>query len=191
MGKSIKDLEFTPYSIGDKNRHLATSSSQANSLNEFVTNLSIADNFNAILAFHSSPTDEAAFCAAACVFSTAIQRGLTCQCLSTSQIVERDLPDAKDLYVIHSVMDTDHPKAIWALRDFLRDREGSLRIVVMTSGKEHNVESIVHERMKMKFDYLFCLEDSVSRLDYSHTFKSKPVEQTTSNPTYRRAPSSA
>jgi hypothetical protein len=177
MGKKIEDLDFVSYTVGENNRKIATAATQQRALAKFVNELSLSENYNAILAIHSSPTDEAAFQAAATIFKTAISRGLSACCLSTSQLLSRDLPDPKEVYVIHSVTETNNPQAIWALRDFLRDRDGSLRIVIMTSGKDPNVEDIVHEQMRMQFDYLYCLSDSVEVVtDRRPTFRN-PVEK--------------
>lgn len=195
MGKRIENLDFVSYTVGEQNRKIATANCQQKALAKFVDGLSLSENYNAIVALHSSPTDEAAFQAAAAIFETAIVRGLSAVCLSTSQLLTRDLPDPKEVYVIHSVTEAHNPQAMWALRDFLRDRDGSLRIVIMTSGKDPNVEEIVHEQMRMQFDYLYCLSDSVEAISakrptYRSTQERVTVTDTPKN-NFRRDPATA
>lgn len=168
MGAEIRDMSFLPYQIGESNRKLVTDIRQEQELIKFTNDLSVVSGFNGIMAFHSAPTDDTAFKAAAAVFEVAVKRGFSCQCLSTSQLLSREVTEAKDVYLLHGINDLPNPQAIWAVRDFLRDRDGSLRMVVMTSGQELELDILIHERMRMHFDFLFCLkeEQRVIKVDY-------------------------
>lgn len=178
MGAQIKDLEFAQYFIGhDLNRKLCTASAQQNSLIEFANSIKATSVLSGVFGFHSYPTDDAAFKAAAAVYEAASLHPFSCVCVSTSTILHSapKIP-MSDVYLIHGVNDTPHSGAIWALRDFLRDRDGSLRLVVMASGREMTLDTLVHEHLRMRFKYLFCLKDSAVLLRDSYSRKLDPAE---------------
>jgi hypothetical protein len=64
-----------------------------------------------------------------------------------------------DVYLIYGVNDLPNPQAIWSIRDFLRERDGSLRILVMTSDKALDLDILIHHQLRIHIDFLFCLED--------------------------------
>jgi hypothetical protein len=169
--KNIHDLTFAPYLIGERKR--VTAQRQEDGLSNFITKLHVNSGFNGIMAFHSAPTDEAAFQAAASIFESAIERGFACRCLSTSQLLAKDPIGACDVYLVHGVNDLPNPQVIWALRDFMRDRDGSLRMLVMTSGKELALDVLIHEQLRMHCDFLFCLQDEASTIEAD--YRAKPV----------------
>ena len=186
-GKQIHDLSFTPYLIGERKR--VTAQRQEDGLSNFASKLSVNAGFNGIMAFHSAPTDEAAFQAAASVFETAIERGFACRCLSTSQLLAKDSVGACDVYLVHGVNDLPNPQAIWALRDFMRDRDGSLRMLVMTGGRELALDVLIHEQLRMHCDFLFCLQDEASTIETEYRVSpvSKPDAAPKPTNAYRRA----
>lgn len=159
MGNSISDLVFRAYAVGDIKKVRASAHRQQSELIKFTNSIKASSNYVASIAIHSSPTDESAFKAGAAIFEHAMRGGLSCQCVSTSQLLNRERVDPKDVYLIYGVNDQPNPQAFWAVRDFVRERDGSLRIVIMTSGSETPVDMLIHERIRMHFDYLFCLDD--------------------------------
>lgn len=159
MGSSINDLIFSPYVVGDVKKVRASSHLQKSELMKFTASIKASSNYVASIAIHSAPTDESAFKAAAAIFEHAMAGGLSCQCVSTSQLLNRERIEPKDVYLIYGINDQPNPQAMWAVRDFVRERDGSLRIVVMTSGQDLPVDSLIHEKLRMHFDYLFCLDD--------------------------------
>jgi hypothetical protein len=161
MGRSIDEAVFSPYVVGDLRKIRSSAHKQKSQLQSFVQSLSNSSNYVASIAIHSAPTDESAFGVASAIFEHAVEGGLACQCISTSQLLNHEKIEPKDVYLIHGVNDQPNPQAVWAVRDFIRDRDGSLRIVVMTSGHDLPVDVLIHERLRMHFDYLFCLEDNV------------------------------
>lgn len=159
MGRDLRDLHFLPYAVGNESKHVVTAVKQEQELIKFVNDLNTSAGNSGIMAFHSAPTDEAAFFAAASIFETAIDRGFSCACLSTTQLMNRDNVSMHDVYLIYGVNDLPNPQAIWSIRDFLRERDGSLRILVMTSDKALDLDILIHHQLRIHIDFLFCLED--------------------------------
>lgn len=179
LGAQLRDLEFAQYFIGhDLNRKLCTSTMQQNALIEFSNSIRPGTVMSGVFGFHSYPTDDAAFKAAAAVYEAASLHPFSVICVSTSTILHSAprIP-MSDVYLIHGVNDSPHPGAIWALRDFLRDRDGSLRLVVMTSGREMQLDTLVHDHLRMRFKYLFCLKDSSILLKDSYDRKTSGAAQ--------------
>jgi hypothetical protein len=164
MGQELRQLKFASYMYGsDVHRKQITATTQMQTLIDFTNKLAPGTNISATIGLHSAPTDGAAFKAAAAMFCAAQQRKLVCLCLSTSTILHNYKSiAAADVYLIHGVNDAPNSVAIWALRDFLRDHDGSLRLVVMTSARELTLDALIHEQMRMHFNYLFCLDDNAN-----------------------------
>lgn len=188
MGFQFSDLIFSPYTVGDLHKKRASAHKQQQAITSFARDLKPSGLYCTTIAVHSAPTDESAFKCAATIFEHAMKAGLSCQCLSTSQLLSNDLPDAKDVYIIHGVNDLPNPQAVWALRDFIRDRDGSLRIVVMTSGHEMSVDVLIHERLRMHFDHLFCLDDNAQMVESESTSRRSrlPRQEDPAMPVARR-----
>lgn len=170
-GHQLRDLKFLPYHYGtDITKKTVTEHKQQYGLIDFCNQqLGPAGVYSATMAFHSSPTDEAAFNAAGSIFETALAKHLSCLCVSTTTLTHtaHEIP-AHDVYLIHGVNDTPGDRSLWALRDFLRDRDGSLRLVVLTSPSELHLDQLIHERLRMHFDYLVCLDDEAKQIERVH-----------------------
>lgn len=161
IGTQLRDLKFVPYYKGfELNKSMTTATQQAATLINFANDITPAKVASGTWCFHSAPTDEAAFKAAAAVYEAMSGKGFACRCASTSAVLrEGDKIANADVYLTHGVLDTGNAAALWALRDFIRDRDGSLHMVVMTSAKELSLDTLIHEQLRMRVDYLFCLED--------------------------------
>ena len=163
-GKGLDDLEFVSYAVGDIKPKMVTATKQETSLSAFAAGMDISKGHSGIMAFHSSPTDEAAFQAASYIFETALARSFSCACVSATYLLQHSNIEAKDVYLIHGITDPSSANALWAVRDFLRDRDGSLRMLVMTSGKGLALDTIIHEQLRMRVDFLFCLQDKTEMI---------------------------
>lgn len=166
LGTQLRELRFLPYYHGSElTKRVCSAAKQMQTLIDFANSLRASSDYSCLMAMHSAPTDEAAFRAAAAIYEAAAANKLLCRCVSTTTLIHdaANVP-AADVYLIHGVMDGQNHAAIWALRDFLRDRDGSLRMVVMTSSKELYLDTLIHDQLRMHFDYLYCLDDLKSEV---------------------------
>lgn len=166
LGYEIKDMPFIGYYKGTPlNKKLVAAASQQQTLIRFCTDVRQGHVLNGRWAFHSAPTDEAAFRTAVSVYASVTAKGFVGRCVSTSTLLTAaEKIEVADVYLIHGVNDAPNPAAIWALRDFLRDRDGSLHLLVMTSNRELSVDALIHEHLRMRFNYLFCLDGMIEEI---------------------------
>lgn len=160
MSHKVYDQTFEDYAYdGDIPRQMPAKHQKKWAL-ETKKHLGRNNNINGIVGLYSSPTDEAAFRCGGSIFEGAMRGGLTCQCVSASKINESfgKIPVA-DFYLIHGI--TDMPNVpMWSVRNFLRERDGSFRFLVMTASKRNGPWTIIHEIMRMDVDVLLCLKDT-------------------------------
>lgn len=164
LGHLVSKMTFRDYTFDGDLPKTMSSVRQRKWARETKKNLGRNNEINGIIGFHSSPTDEAAFAAAGSMFEGALKGGLSCRCVSATMIRDQfnQIPKA-DFYLIHGITDTPNPATAWAVRDFIRERDGSMRLVVMCSDPGHDPWTIIHGVLRMNFDVLLCLDDSDNR----------------------------
>lgn len=164
----LKRMTFRDYTFDGDLPKTMSSVRQRKWAVETKQNLGRNNEINGIIGFHSSPTDEAAFAAAGSMFEGALKGGLSCRCISATTIRDNfsQIPKS-DLYLIHGITDTPNPATAWAVRDFIRERDGSMRLVVMCSDIELDPWHIIHNILRMNFDVLLCLKDAGNRTNGS------------------------
>ena len=117
-----------------------------------------------IISCYSAPTDTAAFECAGAFFEAAVRKGMSCQCVSAAKIAQDmyDIP-RNDLYVIYGVTDLPNGHLDRSLTSFLYDRDGSIRIVVMTGGRNTGPWQIAQNQLHIKMDIHLILNDEDER----------------------------
>lgn len=166
LGYSLESMPFIGYYKGTAlNKQLVQAAWQQKQLISFSNGVKQGHVLKGRWAFHSAPTDEAAFRAAASVYASVTAKGFVGRCVSTSTLLHSaEKIEVSDVYIIHGVNDAPNPAAIWALRDFMRDRDGSLHMLVMTSSRELSVDALIHDQLRMRFNYLFCLDGMIEEI---------------------------
>lgn len=163
MGRKEHELLFADYMMGADYPVLRASTEQGAAFHRLKTALTGTYNCpSLVIGIHGYPSDDAAMCAAGLLFETAVENHCVAWCFSLSTVLNQwgDIPKC-DVYVIYGVMDEMDAKSMGVLRNFLRERDGSLRIVVMTSDAVDNGWNFVHDTIRMhEFDGIFCLQDS-------------------------------
>lgn len=115
-----------------------------------------------VLGIHSTPTDHSAMQIGGALFEQAIYRGLIARCLTLSDIAtNRYQIDEADIYLIHTLSDQIPPAYAWSLRDFLRSRSMSLRIITMTSATPGDGFAMQTNILRMRdMAAIVCLSDA-------------------------------
>ncbi len=159
MGHLVKGMDFLDYTIGGEFPKTINSQRQKRWTINLKKNMT-RHGETGIIGLYSAPTDEAAFECAGSIFEAGVKGGLTCRCVSATTIQNnfRNIP-VSDLYLVYGITDIPNPQTAWAVRDFLRERDGSLRLVVMTAGVDQSPWSLIHNVLKMNFNVLLCLND--------------------------------
>jgi hypothetical protein len=160
VGHLVKGMSFIDYKYGGEFPKTVTGIKQRKWTIKFKKNMSRHGDINGIVGLYSSPTDEAAFECAGSIFEAGIRGGLTCRCISATMVKEnfRFIPPS-DMYLIYGITDMPNPATAWAVRDFLRERDGSLRLVVMTAGIDSTPWDLIHNVLKMNFNVILALSD--------------------------------
>lgn len=159
-GHLIKGMSFIDYTYGGEFPKTISAHVQKKWAINLKKNMTRHGEINGIVGVYSAPTDEAAFECAGSIFEAGMRGGLTCRCLSGTMVKNnfKYIPPS-DMYLIYGITDTPDPTTAWAVRDFLRERDGSLRLVVMTASTEHGPWHVIHNVLKMNFNVLLAVSD--------------------------------
>jgi hypothetical protein len=160
MGHLVKGMVFQDYTYGGEFPKTVDAMRQKRWVISLKKGMSRHGEINGIIGLYSSPTDEAAFECAGSIFEAGVKGGLTCRCVSATMIRDsfKHIP-VSDLYLIYGITDIPSPATAWAVRDFLRERDGSMRLVVMTAGQEQDPWYLIHNVLKMNFNVILALSD--------------------------------
>lgn len=163
MGHKLSNMSFEDYAFDGDLPSQISSKLQSRWARSTKKNFGRNNDINGIIGMYSSPSDEAAFRAAGSMFEGAMRGGLMCRCVSSTTINTRyeKIPVA-DLYLIHGVTDIPDLQT-GSVRNFIRDRDGSFRIIVMTASEKHGPWFVTNEVLRMSVDVLLCLEDITNK----------------------------
>lgn len=162
MGRKLTDHTFMDYSIGVENTKHVSAMKQFKWVRGFMGDVSRHENISGIVSLFSTPTDNAAFECGAMMFEAAFDRGLSCLCVSMERI-RQDLTSigAYDFYLIYGLTDASVPDLDRSLRSFLYERDGSMRMIVMSGVESSNGPwSIMHNQLRIKPNIMLVLNDT-------------------------------
>lgn len=160
IGHLVKGMNFLDYTVGGEFKKTITSMRQKKWAMKLKRGMSRHGDINGIIGIYSSPTDESAFECAGSIFEAGIKSGMTCRCISATMIKENfRFIQAADMFLIYGVTDVPNPPVAWAIRDFLREHDGSMRIVVMTGGPDQTPWTVTHNILRMNFNVILAVSD--------------------------------
>jgi hypothetical protein len=165
MNHKVRDLVFMDYNVGQDVTKLVSAPRQQKHARKLKQNMTRHNpDLNGILGCYSSPTDTAAFECAGSIFEACVKAGMSSICIPASRIAHDmyDIPKS-DVYLIYGISDLPYPNIDRPLTSFLYERDGSLRIVVMTGSGAKGPWDISQHQLRIKFDMFFVLNDHDER----------------------------
>lgn len=165
MNHKIRDLVFMDYSLGYETKKLISAPRQKEHARKLKQNMTRHNpDLAGILGCYSSPTDTAAFECAGSIFEACVKAGMSSICIPATRIAHDmyDIPKS-DAYLIYGISDLPNPNIDRPLTSFLYERDGSLRILVLTGSGEKGPWEIAQHQLRIKFDAFFVLNDHDER----------------------------
>lgn len=160
MDCAIDDLVFMDYSVGRERPKTVSAPKQHKWVRKFGTSIERTDYPNIIVACYSSPTDEAAFQCGGFLMERAWDRGLSVMCFSIHMLMSKEPIPKRDAYFIYGVNDGSVPDLDRKLSSFLRERDGSLRVLICTGDSGLTGPwDLLHKQFRIREDILLVLND--------------------------------
>jgi hypothetical protein len=164
MGHNIKSMVFVDYTLGSEVPVLISAVKQKRKARLWHKTMSRNSGLAGILGCYSSPTDTAAFECAGALFEAGVAVGMSCLCISVARIAMDlfNIPK-NDMYVIYGITDLPNPQLDRNLSSFLYERDGSMRILVMSGSGNTNPWKIAQQQLHLRLDALLVLNDENSK----------------------------
>ena len=166
LGANVNDphLTYADFEVPQEFANISISAvSQKQWLNRLRTGLAPTRYPVGVLGIHSTPTDYSAMSVGAAIFEQAAHKGLVVRCLSLTDIVTMDKhrPLEADLFMIHTLTEQVIKDYVWPLRDFLRSRSTSMRILIMASDVVGDGARMQRDILRIRdISAMICLRDS-------------------------------
>lgn len=164
LGHNIKSMTFVDYTLGSEvPKHISATKQKRWAL-DLCSNMSRHTVGRGIVGCYSTPTDTAAFECAGAIFQTGLRTGMSCVCVSAARVAQdyHDIPK-NDMYVIYGIDDLPNPQLDRSVKSFLYERDGSLRVLVMSGSASTNPWKIAQQQLHLRLDVLLVLNDEDGR----------------------------
>lgn len=164
LDHNIKSMTFVDYTLGSEVPTTISAVKQKRWALELCSGMSRHTAGRGIVGCYSSPTDTAAFECAGSIFQAGIATGMSCVCVSAARIAHEyhEIPK-NDMYVIYGIDDLPNPQIDRFVKSFLYERDGSLRILVMSGSANTNPWKIAQQQLHLRIDVLLVLNDEDGR----------------------------
>lgn len=164
LGHNVQNMTFVDYTLGAELPKTISAPKQRKWATRLCAEMSRHTHGGGIIGCYSSPTDTAAFECAGSIFQAGVDAGMSCVCVSAARVAANlgDIPK-NDLYVVYGVTDSANNQLDRYLSSFLYERDGSLRILVMSGSPSTNPWKIAQQQLHLRMDVLLVLNDEDGR----------------------------